>query len=396
MNIQINVGSLRTALSRLKPLVTAYDQHVVLDHREGYAWVTASKGTVTASSQVGPAGEFRPVAFNYRRLRGLIGPFKASDSIALDLSRHSIRLRYRNGVRAEAQLRLWDSKAVPIFEPASEASPWTPAGEIADLREVMRCRHAAAPDDSRPVLTGVFLDTTEGCTAVAADGFRLATNPVQLAGFPEIPESKGINVPVSALDILDLTGVYLWKLDLHMGEVLDVEKPLNIRFSSPSFVLVTWLLLGESFPNWRPLMPKNTTQVVLNASYLTTALEFLAPIAENNSGIIRLLARGDAVRLYCYDDHEESDAYVELPVVEHRGPKWHTAFSQRYFREALQHTALLDVEVSGTTTTAPIMLTGGSYREVVMPIFVGYDSEAARLPMAWYDAELEVAVAAAL
>ena len=167
------------------------------------------------------------------------------------------------------------------------------------VRALVAVLPCAATEESRPVLNGVHLATGDTVEAVAADGFRLAWEriPGKLSG-------PSMNIPARAVEVLE----HLWKRGAtpELGDVKDLagvalakrlirldwgEMQLRLRFGG--VVLVAKLIQG-TFPNYRQLIPSETApSVTLFAEDMERALRQVRKVAENGSGIVRLVWEGE-------------------------------------------------------------------------------------------------------
>jgi DNA polymerase-3 subunit beta len=112
---------------------------------------------------------------------------------------------------------------------------------------------AASSDDARPVLTGLFLHTTNGkLYAVATDSYRLAEKMISV-------EEKELSLLIPASSLQDVLRVMR---DDTVSVTINYDEQ-QARFTVGSVELVTRLIDGK-YPDYRKLLPKEyeTTAVI--------------------------------------------------------------------------------------------------------------------------------------
>ncbi len=235
---------------------------------------------------------------------------------------------------------------------------------------------AAATEDSRPVLTGVYTEFEgDRLTFAAADGFRLSVRKLDLEAGAPSKEKVGVIIPARSLSELSRL--------LGMGDQRDpVQVTVNaaksqVLFKLKSAQLVSQLIQG-TFPNYSQLIPQNyETKATVEVAELLRAARTAAIFARDGSGIIRLQvtpgqgtapgkialsARAEEVG----DNLGEVDAVVE-------GGAAKIAFNSKYLLDALAVIGTGQVALETTSPSSPGVIRpvgDDKYIHVVMPMFV--------------------------
>jgi DNA polymerase-3 subunit beta len=154
-----------------------------------------------------------------------------------------------NGVAAEE---------FPVMPAIARGSTWPiPAKTLKKgLQQVLM---AASNDEARPVLTGVYLHSTEGVLHIAAtDSYRLAEKQL-------LKTKLGINLLVPASAMNDLLRI----LGDNDEEVEVTHDDQQVLFKVGGVQLVTRLIEGK-YPDYKKLIPKSftTTVTVPRADFL--------------------------------------------------------------------------------------------------------------------------------
>lgn len=237
---------------------------------------------------------------------------------------------------------------------------------------------AAAIDDSRPVLTGIYAHFSgKKLTLVAADGFRLAVYELALSS--SVKEEVGIIIPARSLRELDR---------LIRDQEDPVELTINTQKSQILFHLkdkepkreieIVSQLIQGTFPDYNQLVPKShNTRARINVPDFLRVIRSASVFARDGSGIVRLVMTpgsksssgkiGVSARAEEIGDNEGSvEAVIE-------GEEAKIAFNSKYLMDvfgALQdEQVLLDVDTpSSPGVFRPVE--EGNWTQVVMPMFV--------------------------
>lgn len=232
------------------------------------------------------------------------------------------------------------------------------------LQKVM---FSAAHEQSRPILTGVCFDfEPTSLTLAAADGYRLATNCIEL----EAAEARTMIVPVRALEKLvsvidedEEVGIYTFR----------TQNGYNIMFMVGNVVISMWLLEGK-FPDFRAILPKSSqTQVIANTEDLTNAAKRGEIFARDSNHSIRMFA--------CPSDMESQPGTVMLRGVsaergdaetmldaEMYGVNQEIAFNVQYLVQILNATGGEQVRLELNGSGAPLDITDGDTHWIIMPM----------------------------
>lgn len=173
-----------------------------------------------------------------------------------------------NGVSAEE---------FPVMPAITKGKTWTVSA--AELKKsLQQVVIAASSDEARPVLTGVYLHTTDGRLYMAAtDSYRLAEKELS-----KLKEEVDLLVPVTAMQ--DLLRI-----------VSDVEEDVQVTsdeqqvlFRVGDVELVARLIEGK-YPDYRKLIPqKFETTAILKRSDLLNAAKVSSLFARESAGSITL------------------------------------------------------------------------------------------------------------
>jgi DNA polymerase III subunit beta len=174
----------------------------------------------------------------------------------------------------------------PVMPAITEGKSWTVGGTVFK-KALQQVVFAASNDETRPVLTGVLLQTHGGKLHMAAtDSYRLAEkqlgankNDIQLL------------IPASAMhDLLRVIGD-------NDDEVKVTHDDQQVLFQVGDVELVTRLLEGK-YPDYRKLIPESfATQATLKRADLVNVTKVSSLFARESAGSVTIEVDEDAKRL---------------------------------------------------------------------------------------------------
>jgi len=307
----------------------------------------------------------------------LLSDFVASlpkERIDMELNVRTQTLHLRCA-RNEANIKGIDASEFPII-PTYRRETGLPATELPPdkfRRMIDQVAFAAASDESRPTLTGVYtrLDG-ERLRLVATDGFRLAVRSTLLE--EPAPAAVGVIVPARALTELSriLGAVELGEDD---GVQVTITEARNqIMFHLPGVDLVSQLI-EANFPDYNKIVPSTyNTRVVVNTAEFLKAMRLSYLFARDAANIVRLsVVPGDPGKIVLTatsnemgDNEAEVDALVE-------GESVQAAFNAKFMIDVLSVVETPEVvfEVISASRPGVVRPVGAGeeeYVHVIMPM----------------------------
>lgn len=235
------------------------------------------------------------------------------------------------------------------------------------LRRLIRhTSFAAAADDSRPFLTGVFVEAEgDEIRLVATDSSRLAFRKGKL--LKETNQLRSGIVPVRTLT--ELMRILEPDED-SVAEFLITASQAVFRMSG---VQVISRVIDGQFPDYRRVFPgEQPTKIRLDRSEFLSAVERVALVARRSTPVVRLSVSGESLALSSREA-EVGQAYEELAVVK-EGDDTQTAYQARYLIDALRAMDADEIEVGlgeGLKQGSIVPVGDEDYLYIVMPVRVG-------------------------
>lgn len=235
------------------------------------------------------------------------------------------------------------------------------------LRRLIRhTSFAAAADESRPFLTGVFIEAEgDEIRLVATDSSRLAFRKGKLRN--ETNELRSGIVPVRTLTEL------MRILEADEDEMVDFLIAKSQAVFRMTGVQVISRVIDGQFPDYRRVFPGDQpTKLRLDRSEFLSAVERVALVARRSTPVVRLAVSGDSLALSSREA-EVGQAYEELAVTK-EGDDTQTAYQARYLVDALRAMDADEIELGlgeGLKQGSIVPVGDDDYLYIVMPVRVG-------------------------
>ena len=312
-----------------------------------------------------------------RLFNDLAGTFASTATVELSIQEGKEILHVECG-KAEADLRGIDAKEFPLLPPVLtdgvKVGQFSPSDLSDRLKQVA---FAAATDESRPILTGVFVEAKGGTLSfVTADGFRLALrhdqdDSVVLGG--EQPDGSFVMPAKAAKMLVKLLSAQL--SDKHEDEVSLWMDGRAVAFRLYDTDIVSQLMEGN-FVNYRQIVPKaHNARIVVDRAEIE---RHLRTIGAFKADLVRLdiATIAEYGRLRVTAEAAEVGEVEGAMEVEMDGDPVEIAFNRKFLEEAIGAcgTKKIIMEFSGSSRPGVIMPVGmDNYKHVIMPMHIRKD-----------------------
>ena len=260
------------------------------------------------------------------------------------------RLDVRCGT-IKATFNLLNADDFPVLPTPDDATRFTIHGALLSML-IEQVDHAAAKDDSRPVLAGVNL-TVEGdrMTLAAADGFQLAATSGGLKTPAEAPIS--VIVPVKGLRELAT-------LCRDLGNDITIAVTPAAAQIVAELPTVTWRssLIEGSFPDFRQIVPRDfRTEVTCDRDALLSAIKRARGFSAGNNHLTRYTLTEDGITVEGISPEASStESTIPATITGEGGATW--ALDGRFISDALG---------AVNRSTVWLGLNGGNQAIVIQP-----------------------------
>ncbi len=267
-----------------------------------------------------------------------------------------------------------DANEFPLIPQAGEDPGIAVPGPA--LREmILQTAFAAATDDNRPILTGIFTRIDSGSLVMAAaDGYRLAVRSTPL----ELGSGQVTELIIPARTLNELARIIS---DEDEEVLLSIPRGRNQVIFHLKNVDVASTLLDGKFPDYQAIIPKGfSTSTVAYTSDLLRACkraEIFARDVNNNAKVMVTPGEGPStpglVRLAAAStERGDADAIVDATV---EGDDQEISFNVRYLIDVLNVIKEEQVLLQSNGPTAPGVirpLGREDFTHVIMPMSVGH------------------------
>jgi DNA polymerase-3 subunit beta len=382
ITVKVNVEKLRQALELLEPVVprkTSLPACIYVRLGEGKAVATDLEAAVTVSG-LGDSEE--GVCLPYDTLTKLLASVPGRETATITVDGKKATLTAGRTQATLAALPVEDFPPIPDLKPEHEAAVDGDA-LVRALTSVLPA--AAGKDDTRPVLQSVCLTLGESPEVAAADGFRLAWEPVPV----KLPGKGSLLIPTGSVRAL----AHLWRYApkppqlegvANSAQLATARRLVRLGYSKDllgvSFGEVSLLtqLVKGTFPSYRQLIPEaGAPSVTFDAGDLVRAVKGMLKIAKEGSGIFRLYWGDSELRVEARAEDLGTTSTAIPAVCQGEGK---IAFNAAYLLDYLKGK-------EGTVTFAsdhPSHAGLFSYRDTpnlaLMPMFVQWEGEPVATP----------------
>jgi DNA polymerase III subunit beta len=226
------------------------------------------------------------------------------------------------------------------------------------LGTIARVSRSASRDETRPVLTGVFVSFEAGKLVMAAtDSYRLAVKETATSG--PLPELEAI-IPARALQELQRIAANADSVELAVQEN-------HVIFGADGVWLTTRRIDGQ-FPNYRQLLPEQFEhELELPREELLDVVRRVGLLAQRNSPLRLRFAEGELTVSARTQDVGEARESLPAP---YNADALEIGFNAEFLRDGLESIDSSTVRVKLISPLRPAVLQGESpdYTYLIMPI----------------------------
>lgn len=229
-------------------------------------------------------------------------------------------------------------------------------------KAIKQTNFASGVSEARVILTGVCFEIkNKTLDVIATDSYRLAKKTIALD--QEYPHLK-INIPNKALDELEKI---LPETD-EQAEIFIISNKALIKFKDISFI--TRLIEG-SYPDTSALFPKeHLTSLNFKKNDLLATVDRAALFTNmDSSNIIKIIIKSNKAIQIASNNNEIGRVIEEIiPLNIPEINNFQTAFSAKYFIEALKSFEENQIEVKFTGEIKPFVIYGATDKSLVQLI----------------------------
>lgn len=226
---------------------------------------------------------------------------------------------------------------------------------------------AASTDESKQILTGLHLKTSEaGVEFATTDGHRLA-----IANFPDLitPEPMTMTMPAKALRELERM---LGRVNADVALRFDTNQAIFELMGEQGTERLSCRLLEGQYPAYPQLVPKQfERQVTVDRQLLLSSVERIAVLAARKNNIIRLKLDSTDQQVALSAEAPELGMGEERLPAQISGDDLEIAFNVKYLSDGLKALGSQEVQLQLNSATMPAVLSPLSGRQItylIMPI----------------------------
>jgi DNA polymerase-3 subunit beta len=237
------------------------------------------------------------------------------------------------------------------------------------VKTIERVAKAASRDETRPVLTGIFVSVEEGTLRmVATDSYRLSVKETPLETGADVRFEA--NVPARALQELSRVAS-----EKSAEAIAIVSRENQVVFGAERVTLSSRLIDGQ-FPNYRQLLPESYEhEVQVSRDELLAVVRRVSLMAQRTAPL-RLRFEQGMVTLSAQTP-DVGEASESLPV-NYQGDELEIGFNPQFLQDGLESVESGELRLKLITALRPGLIeaagsdgkdgAGGSFLYLIMPV----------------------------
>ena len=224
---------------------------------------------------------------------------------------------------------------------------------------------ACAADQTRPVLTGVYLRLEDNVATLAAtDSFRLAERRISI-----LPVQDPLTLIIPARTVQEVI-----RIAASLPAVTDAEIEITdqqILFRIGNVELYSRLISG-AFPRYQAIIPTEfTVQADLTTSELVQSLRLSNVFGTGGvANVLVEVSEDGTLSLESHGSQRGNAKHTLYAVIEEPFKPLKAAFNTKFFLDAVQAPGVPHLKLQFAGPTSPLLITteDPNYRQLVMPI----------------------------
>lgn len=254
------------------------------------------------------------------------------ERVDLNLDRASLTVNVRCGATV-SNIRGIDASEFPPVPENGESDIVVPAKVLKEM--ITQTVFAAAKEDNRPILTGIYTEVNGGTmTMAAADGYRLAVRTTQI----EQDSGKKVSIVIPARALAEVARV-ISEEDEEVSMTLPHDRDI-VLFHMKNTKVSSQLLEGK-FPDFGAIVPRSySTSTVVYTSDLLRACKRAEIFARDSAGSAQIMVKpakapgepGEVIVAGRSSERGDNTGMIDASV---EGEPLEASFNIRYLIDAL-------------------------------------------------------------
>ncbi|NLA07525.1 MAG: DNA polymerase III subunit beta [Firmicutes bacterium] len=271
--------------------------------------------------------------------------------------------------KAVYEINSMDPGEYSLF-PEVPDTPWWKVSGTKLANFVKGTVFCAAVEETRPFLTGVFMEFKENeVNFVATDSFRLALTRVSESDSAFPKKGRGLLVPARTLSEV---------ARIVQGSETEVEvyaSENQVAFRCGETTIVSRLIEGQ-FPNYERVIPQHhTTLIVVERGAFQESVDRVSIMGKDEFGTIRLSAF-DNVLTVSANAPQVGKALDQITAIKSTGENGEIALKARYMMDVLKAVEDEKICLKLTGSASPVIITqahaesevSGGFLYLIMPV----------------------------
>ncbi|OGY25552.1 MAG: DNA polymerase III subunit beta [Candidatus Woykebacteria bacterium RBG_16_43_9] len=281
----------------------------------------------------------------------------AGDNIELKMEKDNLLVEVGNAVAKIPVISPQEFPSVGQFDPEDSISI-DKKDFIESMAQTAMC---AAPEEGRPVLTGVLLNSDgKTATLVATDGYRLAKKELKAKGT--------VNAIIPSRALREGAKAISEQADEEVKISINKDKN-QLQLETKNLSLLTRLIDG-AYPNYEQIIPASfVSEITVNTKEFADAIKLTALFARDVGNVVRLDFSSKNVTVSARTT-QVGEAQTTI-ATKHKGDKMQIAFNSRFLSDCLSALSSRETSISLSGLTSAALIKGANEKDliyIVMPV----------------------------
>lgn len=225
---------------------------------------------------------------------------------------------------------------------------------------------AASTDESRPIFTGIYLNTSGNILTVAAcDGFRLAEMQIKLES--DLPE---ITTIIPAKTLLEIAKIFSSSEEA-LKIVLNANE--NLALFQSGDTLVASRILDGNFPDYKRIIPETTAiSAYFSPEELLEAVRLINLFSTEATAAIKMKLNPEG-NIYITSQAQETGEHESNIEAQIEGSELNIAFNSKYLLDLLSNLKTERLKMGANNSTSATVFKSEQHPDllhIIMPLQV--------------------------
>jgi len=228
---------------------------------------------------------------------------------------------------------------------------------------------AAAMDESRPILTGVYIEKEgKNLSMVAVDGFRLSERSLKVVEEEHPAKKLSKKLVLPARTLLEIARLAQGAGDILSISILESE---NLAVFEVEDLIATSRILEGEFPDYKKIIPKDKKVCVeVSTTEFFNAIKIANVFAKDASNVVKISIRSEERGVFISSEALEighNETFVDAKI---EGENMEIIFDGKFLNDFLSNVKSEELIIETEGSVSPVVFkpkARNDYTHIIMP-----------------------------